>query len=70
MISRTSPTFETHLSPPLSDAEKNRQAAMIMLDNMNDYGMSRDGLISELKFEFGYSDKEAQALYWEWLRIE
>lgn len=64
------PTFETHIAPPMSDAEKNRRDAMLMLDNMNDYGMSRDGLIDELKFEFGYDDGEATALYREWLKVK
>lgn len=64
------PAFDTHLAPPMSDAEKNRRDALLMLDNLNDYGMSSDGLIDELKFNFDYDDKEATTLYWEWMKVQ
>lgn len=54
----------------MTDADKNKRDAMLLLDNMDDYGASEKQLLAELMFNFGYSDDEAGAVYREWLRVQ
>lgn len=64
------PAFDTDapLAQRMTDAEKNKRDAFLLLDNMNDYGMSKSGLIDELTFNFGYTPDEAKNIYAEWYK--
>ena len=62
--------LETHLTPPMSDAEKNRRDALLTLDVNRDYNYSPARMLEELKFNYGYSDKEARRVYEDWLKVQ
>lgn len=49
--------------------DPNLSLALQMLDNLSDYGASRDLMIGELRFNFGYDEREAKAVYNRWLQM-
>jgi hypothetical protein len=64
----TTVKFDTHLAPPLTDAERDRRDALLMLDSIKDYSSSHEFMLSELSFNYGYSMTEAARIYNDWLR--
>lgn len=55
------PTAATNASP-------NRRDARLMLDALEEYQYSEVSMLEELRFNFGYDEEQASAVYKEWIR--
>lgn len=53
----------------MTDDEKNKRDALLLLDVTEDYCYSMAQQLAELKFNFGYTDSEALAVYNDWLKV-
>lgn len=54
----------------MTDAEKNKRDALMMLDNLADYNYSKTSMIDELVFEFGYTPEQAEDVYDDWAKVQ
>lgn len=50
-----------------NDAQ-NRRDALAMLNTMSDYGASRKLMLDELRFNCGYTSKQAEDVYNDWTK--
>lgn len=51
-----------------TNADLNRRDALLMLDALEEYQYSEQSMLEELRFNFGYDEEQAGAVYREWIR--
>lgn len=51
-----------------TNADLNRRDALMMLDALEEFQYSESSMLEELRFNFGYNEEEAGAVYLEWIR--
>ncbi len=54
--------------PQTDNAAMNKRDALQMLTVMSDYGASQKLMLDELRFNFGYTPKQAEAVYQDWTK--
>lgn len=52
----------------ISDADRNRRDALIILDNLEELEYSKTSMVDELVFNFGYTPRQADDVYQDWKR--
>lgn len=55
-------------SAATTNADLNLRDALLMLDALEEYQYSEPSMLEELRFNFGYTDEQAGAVYKEWIR--
>lgn len=51
-----------------TNADLNQRDALQLLDAMEEYQYSETSMLEELRFNFGYTNEQAGAVYREWIR--
>lgn len=56
------------MTTTITNADLNHRDALQMLDALEEFQYSESSMLAELRFNFGYTDEQARAVYREWTR--
>ena len=58
----------SHTAETMTNAALNKRDAFALLDVQEDYGASKENMLDELTFGFGYTPEQAERVYNEWAK--